>query len=112
MQAYRDAPKTLEELQEAVTDKTTPGYQDHHIVGQFARKEEGRNFPEWWIDSSENIVRIPTLKHEDINGWSQRPNREKPFNGLSPRDYLRGKDWSERYRIGLQALIQHGVLKP
>jgi hypothetical protein len=112
MQAYRDPPKTLAELQEAVADKTTAGYQDHHIVGQVARKEEGRNFPEWWIDRPENIVRIPTLKHREINGWYSEHNDAKPFNGLSPRDYLRGKDWSERYRIGLEALIEHRVLKP
>jgi hypothetical protein len=112
MQAYRDPPKTLEELQQAVTDKTTPGYQNHHIVGQVARKEQGRNFPEWWIDRPENIVRIPTLKHEEINGWYGKPNDDKPFNGLMPREYLRGKGWSERYRIGLEALSDHGVLKP
>ena len=39
-------------------------------------------------------------------------NDAKPFNGLSPREYLRGKDWSERYRIGLKVLSDHGVLKP
>ncbi len=112
MQAYRDPPKTLEELQGAVTDKTTPGYQDHHIVGQVARREEGRNFPESWIDSPENIVRIPTLKHEDINGWYGRTNSDPKFEGLSPREYLRGKTWSERYQVGLDALILHKVLKP
>jgi hypothetical protein len=66
-------------LQEAVTDKTTPGYQDHHIVGQVARKEEGRGFPEWWIDRPENIVRIPTLKHREINGWYSEHNDAKPL---------------------------------
>jgi hypothetical protein len=111
IQSYRDPPKTLEEMQQAATDKTTPGYQNHHIVGQVAREEPGRPFPEARIDSPENIVRIPTRKHYEINGWYSRPNDEKPFYGPSPRDYLRGKEWSERYQIGLEALREHGVLK-
>jgi hypothetical protein len=110
IQAYRDPPRTLEELQQAVTDRTTPGYQDHHVVGQVARKESERNFPESWIDAPENIVRIPTFKHWEISAWYETHNEK--FGGLSPRQYLRGKDWSERYRIGLEALIEHKVLKP
>jgi hypothetical protein len=38
--------------------------------------------------------------------------REPPFNGLSPREHLRGKDWSERYQMGLNVLSRFGVLKP
>jgi len=30
---------------------------------------------------------------------------------LSPRDYLRGKDWDEQMRIGLDILRKHKVLK-
>jgi hypothetical protein len=113
IKSYRDPPKTLEELQEAVSPKSTPGYQDqdHHIVNQVAPEEPGRPFPEERIDSAENVVRIPTRKHYEINGWYSQPNDEKPFYSLSPRDYLRGKEWSERYRIGLEALKEHGVLK-
>ena len=110
IRAYRDPPKTLEELQNAVTDTSTPGYDDHHNVERVARREEDRGFPAEWIDRSENIVRIPRFKHWEINSWYQRPNEQ--FNGLTPREYLRGKDWAERYQVGLDALIEHGVLKP
>lgn len=114
IQSYRDPPKTLEELQQAVTPNTTPGYDDHHIVNQAARKEhdEERGFPKSWIDSSQNIVRIPKWKHWDMNAWYEKPNSERPFSGLSPREYLRGKDWLERYQLGLDVLIRHKVLKP
>jgi len=110
MQSYRDPPKTLEQLQQAVTNKTTPGYQDHHIVGQAAREEKERNFPKEWIDAPENIVRIPTFKHREINEWYARRNEK--LEELSPREYLRGKDWSERYQLGLEVIIEHKVLKP
>ena len=58
----------------------------------------------------QNLVRIARYKHEDINGWYSQPNKE--FDGLSPRDYLRDKDWAERTRIGLMALRKFEVLKP
>jgi hypothetical protein len=105
--AYNDPPKSLEELQEAAS---TPkrGYEKHHIVEQTPAEKDG--FPRSQIDAPENLVRIPTYKHWDINSWYGTPNKD--FGGLSPRDYLRGKDWSERRDVGLDALIDHGVLKP
>jgi hypothetical protein len=108
--SYKDPPRTLEELRDAVTDHPTSGYDDHHIVGQAARREAGRNFPEAWIDDHDNVVRIPRFKHWQINGWYQRPNER--YNGLAPREYLLGRDWNERYRVGLEALIEHKVLEP
>jgi hypothetical protein len=33
------------------------------------------------------------------------------FGGMTPRDYLLGKTWQERYRIGLEKLEDFGVLK-
>jgi hypothetical protein len=62
------------------------------------------------IDGPDNLVRIPTLKHWQINGWYGR--RSDEFGGLSPRDYLRGKSWEERRRVGINALTRYGVLKP
>jgi hypothetical protein len=35
----------------------------------------------------------------------------KKFEGLSPRAYLSDKTASERYRVGLDALREFGVLK-
>lgn len=34
------------------------------------------------------------------------------FGGLSPREYLRGKSWEEKRRVGLDALMRFGVLAP
>jgi hypothetical protein len=56
-------------------------------------------------------VRIPTRKHYEINVWYRESNPDGPFYRRSPQDYLVGKEWSERYRIGLEALREHGVLK-
>jgi hypothetical protein len=112
LDSYNDPPKTFEELQQAATEKSKPGYNNHHIVLQAARHEEGRNFPESWIDSPENIVSIPRFKHWDIHSWYEKPDPRAPYNGRSPREYLRGKDWDERYNTGLDVLRRHGVLKP
>jgi len=54
-------------------------------------------------------VRIPTLKHWEITGWYNEGN--EAFGDMSPRDYLRGKDWNTRRRVGLYALTKFGVLK-
>ena len=62
------------------------------------------------IHGPENLVRIPRFKHWEINAWYMKRNRA--YEDLPPRDYLRGKDWATRTRVGLDALTQHGVLKP
>jgi hypothetical protein len=105
--AYLDPPKSLDELRQAVS---TPkkGYDLHHIVEQTSAKEDG--FPNSMINGPDNLVRIPRFKHWEITAWSMTKNEN--YNGLSPRDYLRGQDWGERTRVGLEALMRHGVLKP
>jgi hypothetical protein len=105
---YQDPPRTLQELQQAALLPKIEYYNDHHLVEQTAAEDDG--FPRSMIDAPENVVRIPTLKHWLITGWYQTPNPD--FGWLSPRQYLQGKDWEERVRVGKQALIQFGVLKP
>jgi hypothetical protein len=107
IEAYLDPPRTLEELQRAVA---TPkkGYDIHHIVERTSAEQDG--FPPSVIDGAENLVRIPRFKHWEISAWHSRPNKQ--FGGRAPREFLRGKDWIERMRVGLEALIDHGVLKP
>jgi hypothetical protein len=105
--AYADPPKTLEELQNAVSISAI-GYDIHHIVEQTPAQQDG--FTRTQIDSRENVVRIPTLKHWQITGWFA--TKSVRFGGQSPRDYLRGQDWNTRLKIGTEALIKHGVLKP
>jgi hypothetical protein len=94
-------------LQNAVS---TPlkGYDVHHIVEQTSAEQGG--FPRALIDSPENLVRIPTLKHWQVTAWSMM--RNKDYGGVSPREHLRGKGWEERMRVGKEALIRNGVLKP
>lgn len=105
---YQDPPRTLQELQQAASLPKIEYYNDHHLVEQTAAENDG--FPRNMIDAPENLVRIPTLKHWLITGWYQIPNPE--FDWLSPREYLRGKSWEERVRVGEDALIEFGVLKP
>jgi hypothetical protein len=106
IRAYLDGPKPLEELQRDV-GKPEKGYEVHHIVEQTpaAQEDHAREV----IDGPDNLVRIPTLKHWEITGWYM--TRNKNFNNLSPREYLRGKTWEERRRVGLDALFEARVLK-
>jgi hypothetical protein len=106
VRAYLDPPKTLPELQQAVSTPK-PGYDIHHIVEKNSAEQDG--FPKLTINAPENLVLIPRFKHWDITGWYMTKNEN--YGGLSPREHMRGKNWDERWRIGLAALIRHGVLK-
>ena len=106
VQASRDAPKSVEELQQAVNDPKS-GYDVHHIVEQTAAERFG--FTRSEIEHPENLVRIPRLRHYQITGWYMQESEK--FDGLSPRAYLQDKDWAERYRVGLEALKKFKVLK-
>lgn len=105
--AYLDPPKTLEELQQDALSPA-PGYNIHHIVEQTSAMQDG--YPRSMIDDPDNLVRIPTLTHWQITTWFQTANPN--YNDFAPRDYLRGKSWDERRRVGLDALIRFGVLTP
>ncbi len=105
--AFLDGPKSLEELQSAVSEPKK-GYDIHHIVEKTPALADG--FSRLQTELPENLVRIPTLKHWRVTGWFAKPNAT--YGDLSPREYLRGKSWAERYRVGLDALIDAGVLQP
>lgn len=107
LKANLDPPKTLEQLQDAVAAPTL-GYHVHHIVELESGLADG--FSEDLLNSPDNLVEIPEMKHREISNWYQTENKE--FDGLSPRDFLRGKSWDERYRLGIQKLIDFGVLQP
>ncbi len=102
--AYLDGPKTFEELD---NNRPGPGYHDHHIAEQTSAARDG--FPRSLIDSPNNRVIIPSMKHREITAWYQTPNEK--YDGLSPREFLRGKSWDERRSLGVQKLIDFGVLK-
>lgn len=107
IESYRDPPRSLEELKHAVSTPG-PGYDIHHIVEQTQAEADG--FTRDIIDGRDNLVRVPRLKHHEINAWYQTRNNN--FGGLSPRKYLRGGNWDVRRAVGLEALRIHGVLKP
>jgi hypothetical protein len=112
--SYRDPPKTLEELQDAVSQRSRAGYQDHHIVeSQYGSDHDLANSRRFRprLETRENLVRIPYWKHVEISTWYSTQNTARPYNGQSPRDYLRGKSWDEQYEMGLDVLRQFGVLK-
>jgi hypothetical protein len=103
--AYFDAPQTLDALQSAALDPQ-PGYDVHHVV-EGATAQDASEAAR--INAPDNEVLIPTLKHWQLNGWYATKNDD--FGDLSPRDYLKGKSWDERQRVGLMGLRIVGVLK-
>lgn len=105
VQAYFDPPKSLEELEQAAL-VPQPGYDVHHIVEQASAQNAEEKTR---IEQPDNKVLIPTLKHWELNGWYER--KDVRFGGTSPRDYLEGKSWEERQRVGLIGLRAVGVLK-
>lgn len=108
IQAYLDAPKTLQELQQ----NAGTGYDEHHIVERWFEKD---GIPRSLIDAPYNRVEIPTLVHWEINSWlGDRTSEFQDSNGkdMSPREYLKGKSWEERYQFGIGVLIRFGVLRP
>lgn len=107
MKTANDPPGSLRELQDRATLPSEPGYENHHVVGQF--NENRKQFSSARVDAPDNLVRIPRLKHIDISGWYSRPNPD--YKGRSPRDYLRGKSWDEQRQFGLKVLRDFGVLK-
>ena len=105
--AYLSPPKTFKELQQDALNPQV-GYDIHHVVEQTPARNDG--YPEDMINGPDNLVRISTLKHWQINGWYGERNEK--YDYLSPREYLRGKSWEERMRVGKDALTLFEVLKP
>ncbi|WPO39000.1 hypothetical protein [Tardiphaga sp. 42S5] len=106
IQAARDPPKTMRELQNAV-GKGRRGYDDHHIIEQTAA--ERWRLSRSQIDDRSNVVSIPRLKHYQITGWYMTKNAD--FGGLTPREYLSDKSLEERRRVGLDTLELFKVLQ-
>jgi hypothetical protein len=106
VRAYFDGPKSLEELQEGVKTPQ-PGYDIHHVVERNTAAPNGSE--DALINAPDNLVSIPTVKHWELNRWYETPSLE--FDKMTPRQYLKGKSWEERYRAGLVGLRAVGVLK-
>ena len=104
--AYQEKPKFLDQLQRDAQDPK-PGYDIHHIVEKTPAAKDG--FSREQIEGWQNLVRIPTYRHWEINSWYETENPQ--YGNLTPRQYLRGKSWHERYAVGLKAMRINGVLK-
>jgi hypothetical protein len=104
--AYLQGPKTLEELQ-ADAKSPAAGYDIHHVVEQTPADQDG--YARTLIESPRNKVRIPAIKHWQLNAWFNTANKD--YGGLTPRQYVRDKPWFERRRVGLAGLRAVGVLK-
>ncbi len=119
-----DAPKPLEALQttkpprgfetesalKAYLGPAPPGYEWHHIIEQSQVRpdltsSEGQR---QWIQHTDNMVLIPTLKHYVITG---EMNSEFDDTGLRLRDFVRPHSPQAQYAIGLELLRRHGVLQ-
>jgi hypothetical protein len=107
VEAYCGPPRPMEQLQR---DAAMPkfGYEIHHNVEQTPARQD--HFSRREIDAPDNLLRIPRLKHWEITGWFATRNRS--YDMMTPRQYLRGKSWNERVDVGWEALIKHGVVKP
>jgi hypothetical protein len=104
--AYLQALKTLEQLQ-ADAKSPAEGFEIHHIVEQTPADKAG--FSKEQIESPRNKVRIPTIKHWQLNAWYETPNSD--YNNMKPREYVQGKSWYVRRAVGLDGLRKVGVLK-
>ena len=67
--AYFDIARSLDELRAAAATPAK-GYDIHHLVERTPGLKDG--FSSEQLDSPENLVRIPTLKHWDLNAWYGR----------------------------------------
>ena len=109
--SYLDAPKMLEELQDAVSHPRL-GYEIHHIIKKQSRSRDSlanlQRFRER-LGTRENLVLIPRWRHVEISSWYSRKNNL--YTGLILRKYLRGKSWEEQYEFGLEKPRDFGVLK-
>lgn len=106
--SYQDPPDTFENLQSNAWVSGRIGYENHHIAEKASAKADG--FLRSQYEGPDNIVNIPKYKHEEITGYYMTKN--EAFGGLSPREYLQGKSWEERTRVGRETLILFGVMKP
>ena len=105
------APYDLDDLVAAAKKKSEPGYQDHHIVEQGPQNDDLSPEEKKRIDHPENIVRIPYYEHQLITNYYRNRDPKPPCNGMTPRQYMRGKSFDDRYQFGLNVLRGRGIIK-
>lgn len=103
-----DPARSLEELQRQVGMDSEPGYHDHHVVNQHVGNRA--KFGEL-IDSKDNVVRIPELKHIEISRYYSTTIEWEDGTLMSPRDRLRTSDFETQRQFGYDVLRKFGVLR-
>ncbi len=97
------------ELEESLEKRFGPageGRQYHHIVEQNTNKNIIR---ESLLQSTRNIVKIPTLFHEAISAIYSRPAPED--STVTLRERLKTKSFEEQHEYGLKVLRRLGILR-
>jgi len=84
-----------------------PGYEYHHIVEQGAN---GRTFSLRELNSTENIVEIPRLIHEEINS-ELATFKAGPEIRQSLRQSLTGKSFEQQRLEGIELMRRMGIIK-
>jgi hypothetical protein len=93
-------PHTLEELRAAATGPSQRGYENHHIVTQGGKN--ATNIPQELLQSGDNIVRVPTLLHEDINAAYSKNSTEVP--GMTVYRWLQTQPFDVQYEEGVKIM--------
>lgn len=106
VKSYVDPPQSPESLQRSHL-RSEAGYEDHHNVEKAAAARDG--FPRSMIKSRTNVLRIPKFKHWEVTGEFMVVRKE--LGNKSYRQYLEGKSWQERERIGHEILRKNGIMK-
>jgi hypothetical protein len=66
IRSYQDEPRSFWDMSQRALERAERGYQNHHVAEQDAAYRAG--FPGELIESTINVVRIPTWKHHEITG--------------------------------------------
>ena len=122
-------PQALEDLQMSGQTETFPsyssfqksdlekrfgaagkGYEYHHIVEQGALGPDGVPFSAEELNSTENVIRIPRLFHEEVTSFFARRGIVEGETASS-RELMRGKSFADQYRFGQDVLRRVGVLR-
>jgi hypothetical protein len=83
------------------------GNEWHHIVEQGGANED--NIPPELLHSTRDIVKLPKLLHEVVNGEYSQKSAADPTKTV--REWLQTKSFDEQYKYGIETLQRLGILK-
>ena len=97
---------SIEELLLKRFGRAGDGYQYHHIVEQGSANSQF-SAPE--LQSTDNIIRLPTLLHEAINSRYYEDAETAPH--LSIREWLRTKSFDDQRNEGIRIMRELGIIQ-